>query len=516
MKNTPTSESTRHTRSKGHDPGTLKTLAVKGGGASILAQLVFFVVQTLGVVVLARLLEPWAFGLVTMVAVFFLLLMNFGLDGFTEYIIQKKTIGRAELSRIFWLHAAISLFLFSAFNAGAALLFAFYKEPAVVPIVRVLSIGIVASMLATYPLALLQRRMEFVKVAIVRVAADTLSVALAVAMALMGLGYWAIVARQLASIIFLAVGAWIVCPFNPGFPGRIKGVGRAVKYALQVYGNYLLGHLARNLDKVLLGKFFGSETLGYYDRAYHISSLPVVQLIAPLNSVGLATLSRLRDDPPRYARYYERAIATLSLVGVYASVILALLGKDLVVMVLGPKWDAAGPIVQAFSLGIGPMIIHSTCSWIHLSLGNPHRWLKWNLISTAFRATCLIISVRFGPIVVAGVFSASYFVLMAPAIWYAGRPIGLKVKPMLRGVAPFFACGIIFIVLWLAATRYFGGLSSFLSQLRPFARVCLTTLLSSTAYLGLVVALHRSVRPLSDLWAVVRLSFSRGKSGFVA
>jgi len=516
VKKTTTVVSTQDQVSEGEYTANLKTLAVKGGGANILAEVVLFVVHTLGVVVLARLLDPRAFGLVTMVAVFFLLLMNFGINGFTEYIIQKKSIDQTELGSIFWLHASISVFLALAFNACAALLSSFYKEPAVVPIVRVFSIGIVASMVSTYPKALLQRRMEFSKVALNAVIAGILSLALAVAMAVMGLGYWAVVARQLSNIVFMAVGAWILCPFNPGVPGRIKGVGAAVKYALNVYGNFLIGYLARNLDKVLLGRFFGSQTLGFYDRAYYASSMPVAQLVSPLNNVGLATLSRLRDDPARYISYYTKAVATLALLGVYASVVLALSGKDLMVVLLGPQWEPSGPIVQAFSVGIGAMIVYYTYSWIHLSLGNPQRWLRWSLVSTAFTAACLIIAVRYGPIVVAGVYSGSFFILMGPAIWYAGRPIGLRVKPILKQVVPFFVAGIVSCAIWVAAIHYPWGFSHFLGELGPFVRVCVVLLFSSAAYLGLVVAFHRNVKPLADLWSIVRLLFKRDRSGSVA
>ena len=69
---------------------SLKSKAIKGGGASIVAEILSLVVRMIGVIILARLLQPRDFGLVTMVTAFYLLIMGFGFNGFTEYIIQKK------------------------------------------------------------------------------------------------------------------------------------------------------------------------------------------------------------------------------------------------------------------------------------------------------------------------------------------------------------------------------------------------------------------------------------------
>ncbi len=491
---------------------SLKTKAIKSGGVSIVAQMISLAIHMLGVIILARMLQPRDFGLVTMVTAFYLLLMNFGINGFTEFIIQKKTISHMELSTIFWLHAFISSLLMLGFIGAAPILAAFYNEPEIKRIAMVMSFGIIAQMLSTHHLALLKRKMEFVKLAVNRVMAGVISLVIAVVMAQKGFGYWAVVARQLSHVVLIGIGSWVMCPWRPGLPGKFQSVVGSLKYALHVYGNFILGYFSRNLDKILLGRFYGSKVLGNYDRAYHLTSTPTGQLVTPLHSVGLATLSRLIDTPDRYIRYYTKALCMLSFVGVWASLVLTLSGKDIIFLLLGHGWERAGIVVMAFGPGIGAMILYSTYSWIHLSLAKPDRWLRWSLVSLGFTVAFLFASAPFGPVYIAGAYSISYYVLLAPAIWYAGRPIGLKVIPIGKAIGPYFVSGAASFSILFAGTEFFTVTSSFIETLSPVLRLSIMVSSSIIIYTALVVAFHRSFDPVKDLFNFVRTFIQRDKT----
>ncbi len=486
----------------------LKARAVKGGGVNIAAEILSFVVRTAGLIVLARLLEPRDFGIVTMVAVFSLLLMNFGRSGFTEFIIQKDTITHAEMSSIFWVHALISLALMSALIAAGPLLAAFYHEPALRSVSAVMASGIIVQMLSTPHLALLKRRMDFGKIASNRVVAEIVSSVAAVLLALKGLGYWAVVGRQLSAVAVISIGAWFICPWRPDINGKFRTVPGSVKYALRVYGNFVLWYVSRNLDKFLLGRFYGSDVLGNYERAYYISSLPIDKLLTPLHAVGLSTLSRLRDDPDRFVNYYRKALSTLAFFGVLISVILVLAGKDLVVLVLGPGWETAGAVVTVLGASTGAVMLHHTQSWIHLSLGKPHRLMRWSIISLSVIAGAVAASAPFGPVYVAGAYSIAYYILMFPAVWYAGRPIALRASVIADSVWRYFAAGGAVCAVGLTVPE-FSRAASVLGDLQPYLRVLLFVPSSIVVYAGLVVALHRSVDPLRNLCSLARLLVAR-------
>ncbi len=492
--------------------GSLKSRAIKGGGVSVAAEIISLVLRVFGVVVLARLLQPRDFGLVTMVTAFYLLLAGFGYNGFTEYIIQKETIDHAELSRIFWLHALCNLFLSLCFIASAPLMAIFYAEPEAKIIAIVMASGIMAQMLSTIHLSLLKRGMQFTKVAVVTTTARVTSVVLAILMAAKGFQYWSIVARQLSEVFIMAIGAWIACPWVPGVRVGLKKSLPSLRFALPVYGNYTLDYLARQLDKILLGRLHGSIVLGNYDRASYLASIPVDQLVAPLNNVGLATLSRLRNEPEKFHRYYVKALCLLAFVGVYGSLLLTLSGKDLVFLLLGPGWEQAGMVVSMLGPGTAAKIIYSTYSWLHLSLGKPQRWLRWNFIFLIFIAVVFAIVVRFGVVYLSLAVSITFYLLLVPAIQYAGKPIGLKMMPLIKSVGPYFAAGLGTCFIWLGLMMFCPPASTLVNALHPIIRLFLVIAFCTVAYLVLVVVFHLSTEPLKEFKSSLRMLVRREES----
>src|SRR5438445_7751917 len=104
----------------------LRRLAVRGAAATISAAGVSLVLQVVGTVILARLLTPADFGVVTMVTTFSLLLMSFGSNGFNEAVIQRDEINRFQASNLFWINCAVGLALTIGFAAAGSLLARFY------------------------------------------------------------------------------------------------------------------------------------------------------------------------------------------------------------------------------------------------------------------------------------------------------------------------------------------------------------------------------------------------------
>src|SRR4030081_2497308 len=104
----------------------VRRLAVRGAGVTVLSQSLGFAVQMIATIVLARLLTPADFGLVAMVTTFSLLLLNCGLNGFTEAIIQRDTIDHHLLTNLFWINAGAGILLTIAFAVSGPLIARFY------------------------------------------------------------------------------------------------------------------------------------------------------------------------------------------------------------------------------------------------------------------------------------------------------------------------------------------------------------------------------------------------------
>ena len=487
----------------------LKAKAVKAAGINVTVQSIGFLFQTVGVIVLARLLTPRDFGLVAMVTAFSLWLGSFGVNGFTEFIIQKQEIGDKEITSIFRLHLVVATLLAVGFTFFGLFLVDFYTEPALIGIAAAMASTFILQALSTSHFAILKREMRFAPIAIAELVGVILSIFLAIGAALAGMGFWAVVIRQLTRPSVMTLAAWVLCPWRPKGAWNLSVALPGLKYAIQVYFNITLGFVMRGLDKVLLGKFHGAELLGSYDRAYYIFSMPVDQLLTPLHGVALATLSRVKQDKERLSAYYGKAVATVAFPGTLASLLLTISAKDLVLVLLGPNWIDTGMVVMAFGPGIAAELVYGTHSWLHLSLGTPNRWFKWHVLATVITVVAFLIAAPFGAVAMAIAFSLRTYTLIVPAVWYAGRPIELSLGVLIRYFRAYFVSGICVGILWFAVSEYWLPLRTVLVGLGPMNRILIASCTATILYVGFVVALQRSFRAIRDVGSLIRQAFSR-------
>jgi PST family polysaccharide transporter len=482
----------------------LRRLAVRGAAATVSAATLALALRVVPTVILARLLTPADFGVVTMVSTFSLLLMSFGTSGFCEAVIQPDEINRFQASNLFWITCAIGLILSIIFGAAGPLLARFYRNPLVMPVAVGMSATIFIVGAATIHVALLKRAMRFAAISANDVVALAVYTVVAILLALRGWGYWALVAGYVAQFLSGTIGAWWLCRWIPSSPRRGVGTRALLRFAAKVYGRFSANYFARNFDNLLVGWRFNAVALGYYKKAYDLFALTASQLTAPLHNVALAALSRLNQDRELFKRYLANSLGIVAFVGMAVGADLTLVGKDLVRLVLGPKWSEAGRIFELFGPGIGVMLLSSTIGWIHLSIGKPGRWLRWTLVESAATALLFVLALPWGPAGIAVAWSVSYWTLLIPAFWYAGRPIGFGVSSLIAAVWRYAAASLLAGLATAAIIRgtpFWGAAPGAKAAL---GAIIIISVLFVTLYLGTVTLLHWGLAPLRQLARLLR------------
>lgn len=492
-------------------PDDLKTKAVRGASINVVGQFLGFIFHTIGVIVLARLLMPEAFGIVAMVTAFSLWFMNFGFNGFTEFIIQKQEISEKEVNAIFWSHLILATCLSLVFIILGFFLVEFYQEPALSSVAAAMASSFILYALFTTHFALLKRDMKFTAIAIVELIAVIASIALSISAALGGMGYWAVVIRQLAIPVILFPAGWFLSPWRPGRPEQLQRALPAIKYAIKVYCNFTLGYLTKSIDKVLMGKFHGSAPLGTYDRAYHLSSIPVGQLLSPLHNVALATLSRLKHDRERFISYYIKSVSMVSFVGALVALIFTITAQDVIVLLLGPQWFESGKVATALGPGIAAMLVYGTHSWLHLSLGTPGRWLQWNIFATGITIAAFFIAAPYGAVAMGIAYSASAFILILPGLWFAGRPIHLDLQKITTSTWAHFVSAALLLMGWMFSSAYATSLFSRLQDSALIAKIAFIACLATLLYTGLVIMFERGFRSINNVVSFCKIILHRQK-----
>jgi PST family polysaccharide transporter len=272
---------------------------------------------------------------------------------------------------------------------------------------------------------------------------------------------------------------------------------------MSVYLHFGFNYFTRNTDNLLVGWKYGARSLGFYKRAYDLFVLPEQQLMSPMTAVVISTLSKVNTDRAQFQRYFLRTIAVLALIGMGIGADLALVGQDVIRFLLGPGWEEAGRIFALFGPGIGVMLLYDTHGWIHLSIGRPERWFWWAVVEFGCTASLFLFMLHWGPSGIAIAWTASYFLLMFPGFWYAGRPIQLGLGSVLAAIWRFFLASVIAGSVTYLMVSVMPRYMMVDSGSGALIRMIAVSGVFFALYLGCVIALHGGMKPINETLGLI-------------
>jgi O-antigen/teichoic acid export membrane protein len=421
----------------------LKRRTMMGAIAAVSAQGVKFVLQFATMMVLARLLSPDDFGLQGMVGVVTGFLALFADAGLGMATIQRLEVTHEQTSTLFWINVAVGAVLTMLCTALAPLLVAFYHEPRLYWVVVVSGTAFMFNGVAAQHRALLQRSMRFVTQATIEVVSLALGSATGVVMGVLGFQYWSLVGMALLTSIVGAIAVLFAVPWLPGPPRRRSDIRSMLHFGGLATLNGFVVFLAWNSEKLLLGRFWGSDALGLYGRAYQLVTMPVQQFNTAVTAVAFPALSRIQDDADRLARSFLKAYALLISLTVPITIISALFADEIVGVVLGPKWMAAAPILRLLAPVALVLAVANPLSWLLLSTGQAGRSLSISTVTTPVVIGAVVIGVRHGPEGVALAYSAVLLLLLIPIAALSKHGTRITWMDLWGATKPSFLCGLL-------------------------------------------------------------------------
>ena len=479
--------------------------SLRGGLFSMASRGINIFVQLGSTLVLMRyFISPEELGLVGMVAAitgFAPILMDLGTR---DAAVQKARITEEEVSALFWLTMGIGTLLTLLLVLCSSLIASYYREERLQEIALVSAITFVISAASCQHMALLRRAMRFQQIAVIEVGSNFIGSLGAIGMAMGGMGYWALVIKPIISAAFTLVAVCYCCRWIPGVPRLTEGVKEMLKFGLNVTGFTMTDYVGRAADRVAIGRVSGKFELGYYQNAFYVYDNALGLLAVSLHSVGVASLSKLRDDLDELRRSWAKALSTLSFYAMPAFALLAVTAQDLIALVLTDKWLYTGLIVSVLALRGIPHVVERTLGWLHVSAGRSDRWMRWGVIGSIAQLIALFCGLPFGTMGVATAYAISMYVLFIPAIAYAGQPLGIGARDVIRTVGPQLVGALV------CALFGFELLFAVLGDWHPLARLPVLIVASLTVYLVVVVGLFKVAKPLELGQSLVRDFASKG------
>lgn len=445
-------------------------------------QLLSFVVF----VVLANLLLPADIGLVALAVVFVNFAQVFVDQGLGDALIQRKDLTRAHVDTAFWVAIGTGTALTVLGLVLAIPISLVLGEPALQPILQVLSLTFIFAAMSSIQIALLRRDLAFRSLALRSLVATVAGGIVGIAMAAMGFGPWALVGQQVSSAIAAVLTLWWVLPWRPGLQFSRAHFRSLFSFGISVVGTDTVAFFARNSDNFLIGAFLGTGPLGLYAVGYRILDVSQIVLINIARKIAFPALATVQHDRPRVLRAYFKLTRVSNALILPAYVGLALVAPELVVTLFGERWAESGPVAAVLFL-IGPVLtLQAFSASLFYAVGHPEVNFRLRLLTMVVRIGGFLIALPFGILAVAGAFTLSGYLLLPLNLRWQWTYAGVRTREFvgqLRGLVLATAAMVLVII----------AVKVLLSSVLPLGALVLAELLLGAAtFIGAVFFVDRA------------------------
>lgn len=464
--------------------GSLATRAAHGVAWTAGARMAIQVVQFGASLVLARLLLPSQYGLAAVAWTVTSFAFLFNDLGLSSWLVQTQKITGRDASTAFWINAAAGIGLTLLLLALANPLASLFGHPGLAPLLRIASIAFTISLTAV-PNALLERRMQFRKIAAVDIAAQTTGFSISVLSAILGAGAASLVIGPLAATAIASLASFILARWLPtARPSRVSA-RKLLGYGGHLTGFTILAFWALNLDNLLIGRFVGTASLGFYNRAYMLMLMPMQQVSGALGRVLLPVLSSVREDEQRFRRVVLRICRTNSVLLCPVLIGLASVSHNFILVAFGHRWLGTAPLLAILCLSGPPQVFASIAGLVCQAAGKARLLSTWGNLSNISLIAAIVAGLPWGAKGVCIAFTLRAYLIFPIAVMPAKLSTGIGVRRLALTSVPAFTASAIMAGCVLLVGSLAGG------PLGPLPTLLLQILTGAVVYLAAMLVLDR-------------------------
>lgn len=356
------------------------------------AQIVSFIVS----IVLARILAPKDYGTIALVTIFTTILQVFVDSGLGTALIQKKDADDLDFSSVFYFNFGMCLVLYLGMFIAAPFIAAFYKDPSLTPVVRVISLTIVISGVKGIQQAYVSRNMLFKRFFFSTLGGTLFSAFLGVGLAYAGYGVWALVAQQLANAAIDTLILWLTVKWRPKKMFSWKRLKSLLKFGWKLLVSSLLDTCYNNLRNLIIGKMYSSSDLAFYNQGDKFPKVIATTINTSIDSVLLPTMSSAQDDRERVKNMTRRAIKTSIYIIAPLMMGMAFCAEPIVHLVLTDKWLPCVQFLRIFCITYMFWPVHTANLNAINAMGRSDWFLKLEIIKKVVGMVLLLSTMWFG------------------------------------------------------------------------------------------------------------------------
>ena len=426
----------------------LKQKAASGMVWTALQKYSTMFIQFISGIILARLLTPYDYGCIGMLAIFMTLAEAFIDGGFGSALIQKKQPTQEDYSTIFYWNLGMAVLMYAILFVSAPAISRFYKIPLLCNVLRVQGLVLFIYAFNIVQRNQLRKKLNFKVLSIVTITTSVIALGVTIFMAFKGFGVWALVAQHLITAAIPAIVFWFFIKWRPILVFSWKSFKELFGFGFYMFLTNLLNNFSVKIQGLLIGRLYSPATMGYYSKAHSTESLASSSISSIMTQVTYPLYAEAQNNLKLLANMIRRLTMTISYVTFPLLFILLLLAKPIFILLYSERWLASIPYFQVLCIaGMGVSLTAVNTQAI-AAIGKSKLMFVWTVIKRSIGISALVGGLLlFGMkgLLVGVVFSNWFSYLVN--ICLVSKHIGYHFGKQIRDLIPVAATSIIAAVV---------------------------------------------------------------------
>ena len=347
-------------------------------------------------IILARLLEPEQFGLIGMLGVVMALSNTIINGGLTQSLIRSSNLVEEDYSTVFFFNLIGSLFIYFIVFLSAPFIADFYKQEQLESVIKVYCLTLIINAFSTVQMTRLTKSMDFKIQMKISIPSLIIGSSVGILLAYSGFGVWSLVWSALIQSLVATIQLWYSSKWRPLWVFSRDKFYFHFHFGFKLMFSGILDTLFTNAYTIIIGKFFSSSQVGYYNRANALQMLPVSNLSSIITRVSFPLFAQIKEDNLRLKNIYKKIMQLVIYLVAPTLIFMAVLAEPLFRFLFTEKWLPAVPYFQILCLNGILYPIHSYNLQILTVKGRSDLFLKLEIIKKIITLLALVVSFQFG------------------------------------------------------------------------------------------------------------------------
>jgi len=433
---------------------------------------------------LARLLSPAEYGIVGVLTIFTAIAGAMQAGGFSSGLINIKNPIRNDYNSVFWLNISVSAILYVVLFFCAPLIAAFFKQPCLVMVSRVVFLSLPITAVTIVSNVYLIKNMMNRELAIVSIMSLVIAGVTGISLAFMGFSYWSLVWQQLAYVMVYSLGRFYFAPWRPSLKIDFGPVRRMFSFSVKLLITYIVNIINQNILTFVFGRLFSIGAVGNYTQANKWNNMANSTISGTIGQIAQPVFVSVSDERDREIRVFRKLLRFTAFLSFPVLFGLALVSHEFILLTIGEKWEDSVPLLQILCIGGAFLPFYTLYQNLTISSGRSDIYMWCNIGQIVIQLALVLLLFSRG--IVAIVWAYSALTVLWLAVWQlvGRRLMKIRLLDVLKDVLPF-----LLISLFVMAVTYFLTLAITNMVLLLVARIVIAVLL----YVGLMKLLRAKV-----------------------